>query len=304
MNLEPRDVKTPLDVPSGARDDYVQNFLTMTSGSGNMLLFAGDQKVEHLNDDFFGPGVHPDDNDPEHLFKIAQRARIGVFASQLGLIARYAVDYRDVPYMIKINSKSPLVGTDQRDPLSGLWLSVPQVVDFKKNSGLNITSIGYTIYLGSEHEPQLFTEAAQAIYQAHQHGLLAVLWVYPRGKAVKDESDPHLIAGACGTAACLGADFVKVNYPKKEGVDSAEAFKESVLAAGRTGVVCAGGAGDDVEAFLKRLHDQINISGAKGTATGRNIHQKSLDDAVRMCDAMAAVVMDGKSVKEALEIRG
>lgn len=41
--------------------------------------------------------------------------------------------------------------------------------------------------------------------------LSAVLWMYPRGKAVKDEKEPRLIARATGVAACLGSDFVKVN---------------------------------------------------------------------------------------------
>ena len=38
------------------------------------MLFAGDQKVEHLNSDFYGEGIHNDDGDPEHLFKIAAGA--------------------------------------------------------------------------------------------------------------------------------------------------------------------------------------------------------------------------------------
>lgn len=62
----------------------------------------------------------------------------------------------------------------------------------------------------------------------------------PRGKGVADEKDPHLIAGATGVAVCIGSDFVKVNYPRKEGHELKEIFKEVVLAAGRTKVVCAG----------------------------------------------------------------
>jgi fructose-bisphosphate aldolase/6-deoxy-5-ketofructose 1-phosphate synthase len=119
---------------------------------------------------------------------------------------------------------------------------------------------------------------------------------------VKDEKDPHLIAGATGLAACLGADFVKVNYPQKEGFESKEIFKEAILAAGRTKVVCAGGSSKGVEDFLKELHDQIHISGAAGNATGRNIHQKPLADAVRMCNAIYAITVEEATVKEALKI--
>ncbi len=266
------------------------------------MLFAGDQKVEHLNDDFYGKGIHPDDNEPEHMFRIASKAKIGVFATQLGLISRYGMDYPKVPYLVKLNSKTHLIKTAQSDPFSNELVGVEQVIDFKENSGLNILGVGYTIYLGSEYEPEMLRQAAQIIYEAHQHGLITVLWIYPRGKAIKDEKDPHLIAGATGVASCLGTDFVKINYPKKEGCESKEILKEAILAAGRTKVVCAGGGSDDVKVFLSKLYDQLAISGASGNATGRNIHQKSLPEAIKMCNAIYAITVEGKGVEEALKI--
>ncbi|KKG09549.1 aldolase [Methanosarcina sp. 2.H.A.1B.4] len=302
VSINKEDVIVPLDVPKAMRETYVNNYMEITKGTGKLMLFAGDQKVEHLNDDFFGEGVPEDDADPEHLFRIASQSKIGVFATQLGLIARYGMDYRDIPYLVKVNSKTHLVETSQADPFSNLWYDIDQVAEFKENSGLNILGVGYTIYLGSEFEAEMLVQAAQVVYDAHQHGMMSVLWIYPRGTAVKDEKDPHLIAGATGVGACLGTDFVKVNYPKKEGAKSAEIFKEAVKAAGRTKVVCAGGSSDDAEAFLKKLHDQIHISGAQGNATGRNIHQKSLDEAVRMCNAVYAITVEEASVEEALKI--
>ena len=302
MNLKEDEIMVPLDVPRAARENYIQNYLAITRRSGRLMLFAGDQKVEHLNNDFYGEGIHPDDGDPAHLFRIASQANIGVFATQLGLIARYGSSYADVPYLVKLNSKTNLVKTSQADPFNNQWLDVQQVVDFRDNSGLKILAVGYTIYLGSEYEYEMLHQAAQIVSHAHQHGLITVLWIYPRGKAVADEKDPHLIAGATGTAACLGSDFVKVNYPKKEGDESEEIFKEATRAAGHTKVVCAGGSSDDVEVFLKRLHDQIHVSGASGNATGRNIHQKSLKEAIRMCNAVYAITVDGKTVNEAMKI--
>ncbi|MCC4769200.1 aldolase [Methanosarcina sp. DH2] len=302
VSINKEDVIVPLDVPKTMRETYTKNYMEITKGSGRLMLFAGDQKVEHLNDDFFGEGVPEDDADPEHLFRIASQSKIGVFATQLGLIARYGMDYRDIPYLIKVNSKTHLVETAQADPFSNLWYDVDQVAEFKENSGLNILGVGYTIYLGSEFEAEMLVQAAQVIYDAHQHGMLSVLWIYPRGTAVKDEKDPHLIAGATGVGACLGTDFVKVNYPKKEGAKSAEIFKEAVKAAGRTRVVCAGGTSDEAETFLKKLYDQIHISGAEGNATGRNIHQKPLAEAVRMCNAVYAITVEDSSVEEALKI--
>jgi len=296
------EIYIPGDVPNGSINEFVNNYDLVTHGSGRLMLFAGDQKIEHLNDDFYGEGIHEDDNEPEHLFKIADAAEIGLLATQLGLISMYGGDYPEIPYLVKLNSKTHLVKTAQRDPLSPTLVDVEQVAQFKKDSGLEIIGIGYTIYLGSEFEHIMLREAAQAVYKAHQIGLISVLWVYPRGQAVKDEKDPDLIAGATGVAATLGADFVKVNAPKKDGAASADLLIRAVKAAGKTKVICAGGSSTDPKKFLQGLYDQIHIAGVSGNATGRNIHQKSLEEAVRMCNAVSAITIHDKSVEEAVKI--
>lgn len=295
-------MRVPLGVPLEVEDTYIRNYQMITKETDRLMLFAGDQKVEHLNNDFYGENIHIDDANPEHLFKIATKAKIGVFATQLGLVSTYGRDYPDIPYLVKLNSKTNLIKTNQMDPISRHWIDIEQIVQFKKQSGLRIVGVGYTIYLGSEYENLMLGEAAQMIYKAHQNGLITVLWIYPRGKAAKDEKDPHLIAGAAGVGACLGSDFVKVNYPKQQEKESKEIFKEAIMAAGRTKVLCAGGPSVDVKAFLQRLHDQIFISGAAGNATGRNIHQKSIEEAIRMCNAISAITYKGIEVEEAMLI--
>ncbi len=295
----------PGDVPSSMKDTYTDNMHVVTRGSGRLLLFAGDQRVEHLNDDFYGKGITPENANPQHMFEIASRAPIGVFASQLGIVARYGKDYPDVPYLIKLNSKTHLVKTAQAEAISRQWISLEQVAEFKKNSGLRVVGVGYTVYVGSENETIMFQEAAQIAYQAHQLGLIAVFWMYPRGKAVPFEKDPHIIAGAAAVGACLGADFVKVNYPVLADGDDrnpAEALTEAVQAAGRTQLICAGGSTIPAEEYFQILHDQIQIAGAHGTAAGRNIHQRPVDEAVRFCEALHALIVEGKSVDDALAL--
>ena len=120
---------------------------------------------------------------------------------------------------------------------------------------------------------------------------------------VTAEKDPDLIAGAAGVALCLGADFVKVNPPKPEdGTAPAEALKVATMASGRTGLVCAGGSTVDAETFLTQLYDQIHTGGAVGNATGRNIHQRSLDEAVRLTKAISAITLADYSVADALAV--
>jgi len=305
--LSPADVKIPADVPATAQGTYVRNFLTATHGTGRLMLFAGDQKIEHLNDDFYGSspiGAIPEaDNTPEHLFQIASEAQVGVFAAQQGLIAHYGRDYPDVPYLVKMNSKTHLIKTAQRDPMSALLTDVDRLLELKTNAGINIVGVGFTIYVGSEFDYLQMEQAHRLIQDAHREGLISVLWMYPRGSAVGKEKDPHLIAGAAGLAACMGADFTKVNPPKPEdGRSSSEALREACAAAGRTGVICSGGTSQDGVAFLTELHNQIHIGGAVGNATGRNIHQRPLDEATRLCSAISAITVGDCDVDFAVRV--
>jgi class I fructose-bisphosphate aldolase len=66
--------------------------------------------------------------------------------------------------------------------------------------------------------------------------------------------------------------------------------------------VCAGGSTVAPEVFLSQLWDQIHVGGARGNATGRNIHQRSLDEAVRLTKAISAITLGDKSVAEALAV--
>ena len=296
------EVRVPADVMPEARDEYITNYLKATRETGRLMLFACDQKIEHLNKDFYGEGIDIADLDPEHLFKIGSEGVCGVLAGQRGLVAQYAADYPEINYLIKMNSKTNLVGTKQEDPYSPQLYDLDAVLAMKE-AGVNIVGLGYTIYLGSEYEATMMAEAGELIAQAHANGLIVVLWIYPRGKAVTAEKDPDLIAGAAGVALCHGDDLVKVNPPKPEdGRTPAEALKVASTAAGRTGLVCAGGSTVDAETFLTQLYDQIHVGGADGNATGRNIHQRSLDEAVRLTKAISAITLADWAVADALAV--
>jgi len=331
------DVKVPGDVCAEARETYIDNYLKATRETGHLMLFACDQKIEHLNGDFFGSDISIEDARPEHLFEIGSQGAIGILAGQRGLIAQYAPDYPDINYLIKMNSKTNLVKGSQEDPYSPQLYSFDAVLEMIDN-GINVVGIGYTIYLGSEYEAQMMAEAGELVAQAHAAGLICVLWMYPRGKAVANEKSSHLIAGAAGTALCLGADFVKVNPPKGKAEDepiatgaleaaiaegsgligttlevasdeelsasqaAAKKLIEASSASGRTGLVCAGGSTVEAKVFLQQLWDQIHIGGARGNATGRNIHQRPLDEAVRLTKAISAITLGDTSAEEALEI--
>ena len=109
------EIKIPLSVPSSKKSEYKRNYKLATNGTGHLLLIAGDQKVEHLNDDFFGAGISKEDASPEHLFKIAAGTKGALFATHLGLISRYGANYRHVPYLVKLNGKSNIGLNDEKN---------------------------------------------------------------------------------------------------------------------------------------------------------------------------------------------
>ncbi|MFA5155293.1 MAG: aldolase [Patescibacteria group bacterium] len=296
------EIEYPLSVPRRAKDEYRRNYRALTKGRGRLLLIAGDQKVEHLNDDFFGSGIAPEDNDPEHLFKIAAASQGGVLAVHLGLLSRYGGRYRQLPYIVKINGKTNL-GPNEEKNSSRPWWTVADIVRFKRDSGLQIVGIGYTLYLGGRYEAEMLAAAAAAVYQAHQAGLTAIIWVYPRGKNIQEE-DVHTIAGAAGVVAALDADFVKLKYPYKlkDQALAARKFQEATTAAGRTKVICVGGSKRPVKDLLSSLEAQIKIAGTQGLAMGRNLHQRPLAEATRLSAALGAIIFHNKNAKEAAAI--
>lgn len=294
----------PADVPHERKKTFEENYNIITKNSDRLFLFACDQKIEHLHDDFNPDNeeISNESSDPEHFFKIADQGRIGALATQLELIARYAPSYPSIPYIAKLNSKTNLIKNDQQDPQSAPLWSVSDAVELRENSGLSICGVGATIYPGSAFENEMMSFAAQMIIEAHRNGLIAIVWMYPRGASIKDDDTQHLIAGVAGAANALGADFVKVKPPTTaDGKQESSLLKEVVTAAGNSKVICSGGSQISPEQFIAQLHEQLTIGGTAGTAVGRNIFQRSLPKAIAMTQAISALVYDNVPLKEALE---
>jgi DhnA family fructose-bisphosphate aldolase class Ia len=294
-------VFVPADVPEKKHDTFIKNYNAITRNTGRLFLFSCDHKIEHLNSDCYGPDINPQALHPEHFFRIASQGNIGAMATHLGLLARYAQQYPNVNYIAKLNATTNLISTEQQDPQSSLLWSVDNVIALRDENKLLITGIGITIYLGSEYEAMHLSQAAQVIWQAHQHGLIAIAWIYPRGKAICQENNPHLIAGAAGVALSLGADFVKVKTPAATDIfTSAQSLKIACAAAGNTKVVCSGGELAEPREFLAQLYDHIHSGDVAGTATGRNIFQRSLTESIALTHAIASIVYDNADVKTSL----
>jgi fructose-bisphosphate aldolase, class I len=237
---------------------------------GKSMLLAYDQGLEH------GPSTDFNDKniDPSFVMDLAVKGGFNGVIFQKGVAERY-YDGR-VPLIVKVNGKSALV---KGDPLSR------QVCSVEYAASLGAKGIGYTIYLGSEHEAEMFAEFGRIQEQAHERGLPAIAWVYPRGAAVINDTSKEIVSYAARAALELGADAAKIKY-----TGDPESFSWAVKAGAGMRVFMSGGpkAPTD-EAFLRQVQGAMDAGGT-GLAVGRNAWQNS--DPIRMAESLRRVIFE------------
>jgi len=248
--------------------------------SGKGMLLAYDQGLEH------GPSKDFDDRNvnPSFIMETAAKGGFTGVVFQKGVAERF-YDGK-VPLIVKVNGKSSLPAGD---PISRQVCSVGHAV------ALGAKGIGYTIYLGSSHEAEMLSEFGRVQEEAHQRGVAAIAWIYPRGAGVQNDVSKEIVAYAARTGLELGADAVKIKYTG----DSAS-FAWAVKSAAGTKVFMSGGpkAPTD-EAFLQQVRGVMD-AGATGLAVGRNVWQHK--DPLKLADSLRKVIFEGKSVQEALTL--
>lgn len=223
--------------------------------NNKVLILAMDQGMEHGPTDFNAKNINP-----EYVCKIACLGHFSGFAVQKGVARLYKENYSGkVPLILKLNGRTNIVPKDE--------CYSSQVASVKEAVELGADAVGYTIYVGSPHEADMFREFGAIEQQAHDYGLACVVWAYPRGRYVKDEKSPEMVAYAARVALELGADVVKINYP-----GSVDSMKWVVASAGRCKVISAGGSKQPDAEFLAKVKD-IMAGGGSGLAVGRNVWQ-------------------------------
>jgi fructose-bisphosphate aldolase, class I len=246
------------------------------SKKGKTLILAYDHGMEHGTSDFSDKNA-----DPRYIFDIAKKGGATTIAVQKGTAEKYYDKKRDVPLIIKLNGKTNL---RKGEPISVQNCSV------KEAAKLGAAGVGYTVYLGSEYEPEMLKEFGKIEEEAHERGMIVIAWVYPRGKAVK-KLTPEIIAYAARFGLESGADMVKTYYS-----GTVESFKKAVKAAGKCRVLSLGGPKAPAKDALKNAKEAMQ-AGASGLAIGRNVWQH--EDPVKMLKAIKSIVIDGKSLEYA-----
>ncbi|MBI4775063.1 MAG: class I fructose-bisphosphate aldolase family protein [Deltaproteobacteria bacterium] len=133
--------------------------------------------------------------------------------------------------------------------------------------GLGADAVSIHVNLGNRYEAEMLADAGAVASKCRTYGLPLLIMAYVRGKKVKDEFDPGLVAHAARLASELGADVVKVPY-----TGSVESFR-SVVQGCCAPVVIAGGPKIDREEDLIRCVQEAMKAGAAGISIGRNVFQ-------------------------------
>jgi class I fructose-bisphosphate aldolase len=255
---------------------------TPLARDGKVLILAYDHGLEHGPVDFEDV---PESANPERVFDVARHPAVTTLAVQKGIAEAYYPSYED-----EVNLLAKVNGT------SNLWMGEPDSavnwsVDYAAEVGAD--AVGFTLYGGSNNEIEMAEEFREVHERARDHDLPVVMWSYPRGQGLKNDTKPGTIAYAARQAHELGADVAKVKYP-----GSKEAMEQAVRMAGKTEVVMSGGSKRSDREFLESVKAVIDAGGA-GLAVGRNVFQR--ENPRRILDALEKVIYEETTVETALD---
>ncbi|MBM4161435.1 MAG: class I fructose-bisphosphate aldolase [Ignavibacteria bacterium] len=183
------------------------------AGTGYLSVLPVDQGIEHSAGASFAP--NPEYFDPENIVKLAIEGGCNAVASTLGVLGCVARKYaHKIPFILKFNHNEFLSYPNTYD--QSMFASIKQAYD------MGATAVGATVYFGSPESRRQIWEVSQAFQQAHELGMVTILWCYTRNAAFKTkEQDYHVSADLTGQANHLGvtieADIIKQKMPENNG---------------------------------------------------------------------------------------
>jgi len=167
------------------------------------------------------------------------------------------------------------------------------VASVEEAISLGADAVSVHVNIGAPTEPQMLSDLGQIAEICENWGMPLLAMMYPRGPKIDSEHNPKWVKMVARIGAELGADIVKTNY-----TGSVESFRE-VIEGCPVPVVIAGGPKVKSEEEFLEMVEKAMEAGAKGVSIGRNVFQAK--DPEKMVRALAKIVHEGKSAKEALE---
>ena len=233
-------------------------------------------------------------------------------ASTFGVLGSCARKYAHrIPFIVKINHNEFLTYPNKFDQI--MFGSVREAWN------LGAAAVGATIYFGSEESTRQIQEVSHAFQEAHELGMVTILWCYLRNSAFKvGDTDYHVAADLTGQANHLGvtiqADIIKQKMPENNGGYNALKFGKTHKKVydelttdnpidltryqvvncfmGRSGLINSGGAsGSNDLADAVRTAVINKRAGGMGLISGRKAFQKPMVDGIKLLNAIQDVYL-------------
>jgi class I fructose-bisphosphate aldolase len=282
------------------------------AGSGYLSILPVDQGVEHSGGASFAP--NPIYFDPSRIVELAIEGGCNAVASTLGVLGAVARRYaHKIPFLVKLNHNEILTYPTIYDQT--LFASVEQAFD------MGAVAVGATIYFGSAESRRQIMEISEAFQQAHELGMVTVLWAYLRNSSFKVEGvDYHTAADLTGQAnhlaATIEADIVKqkqavgnrgyqaVKFGKTHDkvytdltsdhpIDLVR-YQVANCYMGRAGLINSGGASSGKDDLAQAVRTAVinKRAGGMGMISGRKAFQRPMEEGVELLNAIQDVYMD------------
>lgn len=282
-------------------------------GTGYVSILPVDQGIEHSAGASFAPS--PEYFDPARIVELALESGCSAVASSFGTLASVARRYaHKIPFLVKLNHNDALIYPAQHDQT--LFGQVKQARD------MGAVAVGATIYFGSENSRRQLREISDAFEEAHQMGMVTILWTYLRNPAFKtDQGDFHTAADLTGQANYLGvsiqADIIKQKMADTNGgfraikVGKTHPRVYSHLTSdhpidlvryqlancymGRIGLINSGGPAEGESDFADAVRTAVinKRAGGMGLITGRKAFQRPMREGIALLNAIQDVYLSG-----------
>ncbi len=285
------------------------------AGTGFVSILPVDQGIEHSAGASFAP--NPDYFDPENIIKLALEGGCNAVCSTFGVLGALARKYaHKIPFMAKLNHNE--------------FLSLPNRYEqtmfgnVKTAFEMGCTSVGATVYWGSDGSTRQLQEVSEAFARAHELGLVTVLWCYTRNPGFVDKEkkiDYHtsadLSSQACHLGVTLKADIIKQKLPTnnggylftKHGKTHKDVYEKLTpgdhpidltryqLAncyMGRIPLINSGGESRGSNDFADAVRTAVvnKRAGGMGLISGRKAFQRPLKDGIKLLNLVQDVYLD------------
>ena len=167
-----------------------------------------------------------------------------------------------------------------------------QVASVEEAERIGADAVSVHINVGSETESEMLDMLGRVADECDNLGMPLLAMMYPRGKEIKNEHAPDLLAHVARLGAELGADVIKTNYTGE--IDS---FREVIRGCPVPVVIAGGPKAKETEDVFEMIAGSL-IAGGAGVSIGRNVFQA--ENPTAMARAISHLVHKGSSVAGAL----